>query len=156
MKKLTTLAALFLISTVISLSSCGKNSAALANILQAYYLGALHTYNSANGMYVYQASMYSTASGVESGTNNTLTYSYSGTNTGNYPLGPSYTNSLSLTLGSKTYSSNYTGSYGSINITKLDNGSMWATGNFSGTLYSSTPGDSLPVTQGVLNLKYQF
>ena len=155
MKKLTTLIALACISTILSLTSCG-NKAVTASIIQAYYQGAMHTFNSANGMYVYQSINYSSVLATEASTRDTLNLTFQGSNTGNYSLGTSSTATMSLIVGGKTYSSFNYGSYGSLNITDMNSSTMVAKGNFDGTLYSNTLHDSLKVTQGIISVRYQF
>ena len=155
MKKLTTLVVLACISTILSLTSCGSKGMN-TSIIQAYYLGAMHTFNSANGMYIYQSANDSSVIGAEPGTGSTASVTFQGANTGTYSLGTSSTGSLSLTIGNKTYSSFNYGSHGTLNITDMNSSTMVAKGNFNGTLYTNTLGDSLPVTQGLISVRYQF
>ena len=155
MKKLTTLSSLLLVGMIITIASCSKNSSQ-PSIIQATYRGATHTFTSAQGMYIYQSADYGVAQAIESGTNDTTSVTFQGSNIGSYPIGSSYPNFLTFIIGGTTYSSSNHGSYGTIHITRLDASSSMATGDFSGTLYTTDHHDSLPVTQGLISVKYQF
>ncbi|MCW3125103.1 MAG: hypothetical protein JWO03_761 [Bacteroidetes bacterium] len=157
MKKLTTLALMCCISFVIALSSCGTTSVQ-TSIISMFYRGAMHTYNSAAGMYIYQGSNYSTVAATESSASaNTFYLNYTGTNTGTYTLNSSSSSAINMTLGGVGYSSQAFGGHGTVHMTKFDAGTMVATGDFTGTLYNTnTASDSLPITQGSISVKYQF
>jgi hypothetical protein len=147
MKNLTILAALLCIIT--GISSCGSKTQAPSSIA-ANYRGATHTFNSA-------IANYSTATGSESATSDTLSFAYAGTDTGTYLLGAQYTNNITLTIGGVNYNSQNRGAHGSIHITQLDAASTIATGTFSGTLmHGSNAHDSLPISQGSISVRYQF
>jgi hypothetical protein len=153
MKNLTILAALLCIIT--GISSCGSKTQAPSSIA-ANYRGATHTFNSAIGMLIYPGANYSTATGSESATSDTLSFAYAGTDTGTYLLGAQYTNNITLTIGGVNYNSQNRGAHGSIHITQLDAASTIATGTFSGTLmHGSNAHDSLPISQGSISVRYQ-
>lgn len=156
MKKLNILGALLCIGIITAISSCGSRTEQPSTI-QGDYRGSAHTFQSAMGMLIYPGANYSTASGAESATTDTLRFAYAGTDTGTYMLGSQYSNNMTLTTGGVSYSSQNRGAYGAIHITRLDATTSFATGTFSGTLmHGSNAHDSLPITQGVISVKYQF
>lgn len=124
--------------------------------LQATYGGAVHTFHTDQGLFIYQSAGYSVVQGVDTLAHDTLSVAFIGTNVGTYSVGHGTNSSISLSRDSIRYSTQNNVSHGTIIISKLDPESQRATGTFSATLLNTANRrDSLVLTGGAIYVPYQ-
>lgn len=137
-------------------TSCHDQAPQAPVELQASYGGGDHSFQSAQGMYIYQSAGYSVVQGVDTLLHDSLSVAFIGTNVGTYPVGRGYNSSITLKRNAVRYTTQNNVSHGTIVISRLDPVSQRATGTFAATLVNAAaPHDSLVLTSGSIYVTYQ-
>ncbi len=152
----TLLSAAVLSAILVLAASCHDPAVPDPTRLEATYRGAVHSFGSEQGLFIYQSAGYSVLQGVDTLVHDSLSVAFIGTNVGTYPVGQGYNSSINLKRSTAHYTTQNNVSHGTIVISKLDPVAMRATGTFSATLVNTANrSDSLVLTGGTIYLPYQ-